>query len=149
MKITQRKLPGIGFRILSFIPAFNWISLLYIGLINSNTLNVICAIAYAVITFTVVSLSPLIWIVGIVHYAVTYRNLKKQIIGDTVKVTTQTKPTPILKKASVSNGLSDIVISEKKEYKQSIPVKPSHASESVKVSVSLENTSYTNFFKDM
>lgn len=149
MNNTQRKLPGIGFRILSFIPIFNWISLLYIGLINSNGLNIICAIAYAVITFTVVSLSPLIWIVGIVHYAVAYRNLKKDIIDDTVKATTQTMTTPILKNSSVSSEFSDIVISEKKEYKQSISVKPSYASESFEVSESHIKTSVSNGFSDV
>ena len=123
MKNTQRKLPGIGFRILSFIPVLNWISLLYIGLINSSTLNVICAVAYAVITFTDTSLSPLIWILGIVHYAVAYRNVKKQIIGDMEKSTTQTKTNSIHKNASVSNGVTDIVVSGEQEYKQSIPVK--------------------------
>ena len=149
MKNTLRKLPGIGFRILSFIPALNWISLLYIGLINSNTLNVIFAIAYAVITFTVISLSPLMWIVGIVHYAVAYRNVKKQIIDGMGKATTQTTTNPIHKNTSISNGFSDIVVSEEKEYKQSIPVKPSYASEGVKVSISIENTSNTKFFIDM
>lgn len=149
MKNTLRKLPGIGFRILSFIPVLNWISLLYIGLINSSTLNVICAVAYAVITFTVVSLSPFMWIVGIVHYAVAYRNVKKQIIGDTGKSTTQTRTTLIHKNTSVANGFTDIVVSGEQEYIQSIPVKPSYASEGVRVSVSLENTSDTKFFIDM
>ena len=149
MKNTLRKLPGIGFRILSFIPALNWISLLYIGLINSSTLNVICAVAYAVITFTDTSLSPLMWIVGIVHYAVAYRNVKKQIIGDTGKSTTQTRTTPIHKNTSVANGFSDIVVSGEQEYKQSIPVRPSYASEGVRVSVSPKNTSVANRFSDI
>lgn len=39
----RRKLPGKGFKILSFMPAFNWVSLLYLGLINSSTLNVFTA----------------------------------------------------------------------------------------------------------
>ena len=118
MKNTLRKLPGIGFRILSFIPALNWISLLYIDLINSSILNVICAVAYAVITFTDTSLSPLMWIVGIVHYAVAYRIVKKQIIGDTGKSTTQTRTTPIHNNTSVADGFSDIVVSGEQEYKR-------------------------------
>lgn len=89
------------------------------------------------------------WIVGIVHYAVAYRNVKKQIIGDTVKVTTQTRTNPIHKNTSIANGFSDIVVSGEQEYKQSIPVKPSYASEGFRVSVSLENTSDTKFFKDV
>jgi hypothetical protein len=118
MENTLRKLPGIGFRILSFIPALNWISLLYIDLINSSILNVICAVAYAVITFTDTSLSPLMWIVGIVHYAVAYRIVKKQIIGDTGKSTTQTRTTPIHNNTSVADGFSDIVVSGEQEYKR-------------------------------
>ncbi|MDQ1252752.1 MAG: TerB protein, partial [Euryarchaeota archaeon] len=149
MKNTQRKLPGIGFRILSFIPVLNWISLLYIGLINSSALNVICAVAYAVITFTDTSLSPLIWLLGILHYAIAYRNVKKQIIGDMGKSTTQTRINPIYKSASVSNGVTDIVVSNEQEYKRSIPEKPSYASEGVKVSVSPKNTSVSNGVTDI
>ena len=189
MKNTLRKLPGIGFRILSFIPVFNWISLLYIGLINSSTLNVICAVAYAVITFTDTSLSPLIWILGIVHYAVAYQIVKKRITGDTGNSTAQTSITTIPENTSVANdfsdivvsgeheekqsipampsnafegvkasvpenttvanGFSDIVVSGEYEEKQSIPIRPSHVSEDVSVPVSLENISYTKFFRDM
>jgi hypothetical protein len=149
MKNTQRKLPGIGFRILSFIPALNWISLLYIGLVNSSILNVIFAVAYAVITFTVISLSPLMWIVGIVHYAVAYRNLKKQIVGEMGESTTQTRTNPIHKNTSVANGFSDIVVSGKQEDKQSIPVKPSYASKDVRVSVSPKSTSVANRLSDI
>jgi len=149
MKNTLRKLPGIGFRVLSFIPAFNWISLLYIGLINSSTLNVICAVAYALITFTDISLSPLIWILGIVHYSVAYRNVKKQIIGDTRKSTTQTKTTPIHDIISASNGFSDIVVPGEQESKQSIPVMPSSALEGVRNDVSTKNTSAASGFPDI
>ena len=35
----MKKLPGKSIRILSFIPIFNWISLIYIGVINSNTMK--------------------------------------------------------------------------------------------------------------
>jgi hypothetical protein len=149
MKNTTRKLPGIGFRILSFIPVLNLISLFYIGLINSSNINVICAITYAVITFAFTSLTPLMWIVGIVHYDVAYRNVKKQIIGDTGKATTQKRTPPIHNKAFVSNGSSDIVVSEEQVYKQSIPVKPSYSLEDVKVLVSPENTPVSNGFSDI
>ncbi len=146
---TRRKLPGTGFRILSFIPAFNWISLLYIGLINSSILNVVFAIAYGLITFTVPSLSPLIWIVGIVHYASAYRIVKKRIIGDTGKFTTQTKTTPIHNSTSDGNGFSDIVVFGEQESKQSIPLMPSSASKDVRVSVSPKSTSVGNGFSDI
>jgi hypothetical protein len=148
MKNTLRKLPGIGFRILSFIPVFNWISLLYIGLINSSTLNVICAVAYAVITFTDTSLSPLIWILGIVHYAVAYQIVKKQISSDTGNSTAQTSTTTIHENTSVANDFSDIVVSGEQESKQSIPIRPSYALEDVSVSVSPKSTSATNGFSD-
>ncbi len=148
MKNTLRKLPGIGFRILSFIPVFNWISLLYIGLINSSTLNVICAVAYAVITFTDTSLSLLIWILGIVHYAVAYQIVKKQITVDTGNSTAQTSTTTIHENTSVANDFSDIVVSGEQESKQSIPAMPSNAFEDVKASVP-ENTTVANGFSDI
>lgn len=148
MKNTLRKLPGIGFRILSFIPVFNWISLLYIGLVNSSILNVICAIIYAVITFTDTSLSPLIWILGIVHYAVAYRIVKKQITGGTGDSTAQTRTTTIHENTSVANEFSDIVVSGEQESKQSIPAMPSNAFEGVKASVP-ENTTVANGFSDI
>ncbi|MCC4771299.1 hypothetical protein FXV91_14340 [Methanosarcina sp. DH2] len=146
---TRRKLPGKGFRILSFIPAFNWISLLYLGLINSSILNIVCAVAYGLITFTVPSLSPLIWIVGIVHYEVSYRIVKKQIISDTGKSTTQTKITPIHNSTSVSNGFSDIAVLKEQESKQSISAMPSYAPEDVRVSVSPNSTSIASRFSDI
>lgn len=146
---TRRKLPGNGFRILSFVPAFNWISLLYIGLINSNTLNVICAVAYAVISFTDTSLSPLIWILGIVHYSIAYRNVKKQIIGDTGKSTIQTSTKPIHKNTYVTNEFPVIVVSGEQESKQSISVRPSSTSEGVRDFVSPKNTSIANRFSDI
>ncbi|MFA0822711.1 MAG: TerB N-terminal domain-containing protein [Methanomethylovorans sp.] len=145
----RRKLPGKGFRILSFMPAFNWISLLYLGLINSSTLNVMCAIAYAVITFTNTSLSALIWILGIVHYDIAYRNVKTQIIGDSVKSTTQTKTTPIQNSTSVSNGFSDIVVPEEQELKQSISVMPSSVLEGVRGDFSPKSTSTASEFPNV
>lgn len=145
----RRKLPGKGFKILSFMPAFNWISLLYLGLINSSTLNVMCAIAYAVITFTNTSLSALIWILGIVHYEIAYRNVKTQIIGDSVKSTTQTKTTPIHNSTSRFNGFSDIVVPREQEEKQSIPVKPSSVLEGVKGAVSPRSTSTASEFPNV
>lgn len=146
---TRRKLPGKGFRILSFIPAFNWISLLYIGVINSSTLNVICAVAYAVISFTDTSLSPLIWILGIVHYAIAYRNVEKQILSDTGKSTIQTRTTSIHQNTSVTNGLPVIVVSEEHESKQSISVRSLSTSEDVRDFVSPKNNPIANRFSDV
>lgn len=79
MKKQEGKLPRKVWRVLSFIPAFNWISLLYIGIINSNNICIICGIIYGFITYTSVSLSPFIWIIGIVHYSIAYSSVKKRI----------------------------------------------------------------------
>ena len=79
MKSKAPKLPGKFCRVLSFIPWINWLSVLYIGIVNTNALHVICGIVYAVVTFAVPSTAPFLWIVGIVHYIFAYRSIKKRM----------------------------------------------------------------------
>ncbi len=57
-KITN-KLPGKGMRILSFIPVFNCFALIYIGGVNSNTVNVLCGVGYFVISIAIPDASAL------------------------------------------------------------------------------------------
>lgn len=79
MKKQEGKLPGKVWRVLSFIPALNWISLLYIGMINCNNIYIVCGIIYGIITYISVSLSSFIWIIGIVHYSIAYSSVKKRM----------------------------------------------------------------------
>ena len=72
-KQNNMKLPGAGLRLLSLIPAVNWISLIYIGLKYSSAINIICGVLYGVLTFAAPSLSAYLWVAVIIHYAITKR----------------------------------------------------------------------------
>lgn len=78
-KQKNEKLPGAGLRLLSLLPVFNWISLIYIGIRCSSSINVICGVLYGVLTFTVPSLAPYLWMIGIVQYAIVHGIAKKEI----------------------------------------------------------------------
>ena len=78
MENTANKLPGIIWRIVSFIPFVNWMALLYIGAINSNTANIICSLLYGIITFMEPSVSALLWLVTVIHYALAYNKVKQR-----------------------------------------------------------------------
>ncbi|WP_196297320.1 TerB N-terminal domain-containing protein [Methanosarcina barkeri] len=86
---------------------------------------------------------------GIVHYEVAYRTVKKQIIGDIERPTTQTRTNPIHNSTSISNEFSDIVVSKEQESKQSIPVMPSSTLEGVRDSVSTRKTSAASEFSNV
>ena len=92
MKSTAPKLPGKFCRVLSFVPWINWLSVLYIGIVNTNALHIICGIVYAVVTFAIPSTAPFLWIVGIVHYIFAYRSIKKRMnLAETLPVKPQEK----------------------------------------------------------
>lgn len=79
MKKENRKLPGLEWRILSFVPGINWISLIYIGWQNSSVMSVICGGIYGALTFAIPSVSAYLWIIAIIQYAFVYRKMKKFI----------------------------------------------------------------------
>jgi len=151
MRNATVKLPGKAWRIVSFIPALNWISLLYIGLINVNISNIICAIIYCVLTFAFPSISPLLWIVGIVHYAIAYGNIKKKNSG-VANFTSSRANSPSQRNYSQSSqnvrGFSDVTIAGATERRQVIPTRSAPVTGRVQVSISA-NTSQSKFFSDM
>lgn len=151
MRTTKNKLPGRACRIVSFIPALNWLSLLYIGVINANIANIICAILYCVLTFAFPSIAPLLWIVGIVHYAIVYDNIKKNNSGTAIFPSQQANSSfqrSYKQGTQNARGFSDVTISGTTEHRQAIPNRPTPNIPQVRVSFSA-NTSQDKFFSDM
>ena len=151
-KQNNMKLPGAGLRLLSLIPAVNWISLIYIGLKYSSAINIICGVLYGVLTFAAPSLSAYLWVAVIIHYAVVYRKMKKAIStqlipssqdpakdktdqpfvdvrskdGKAAKPAVEEKIQTV-QKANTSSGAigyTDMVLPGRDEKTQTIPLKP-------------------------
>lgn len=141
----RKKLPGKVWRVLSFIPALNWISLLYIGIVNSNKFCIICGAIYGVITYTNISLSTFIWILGVIHYAIAYSNVKRQMIEYNVYREMAENPfqqknvNKDVEKEYFEGLFSEIEIPGDVESKQTIPVRPSHIQERISVTFSANN----------
>lgn len=153
MKNKKNKLPGMGWRILSFIPALNWISLLYIGIINSSAVSVVCAITYCLATFVFPSLSFILWIVGIIHYHIAYCSMQNQKNKFMSIPTALPEFSPQYEDLQPSNteeirNFSDITISGEIEQRQTIPSRTIPANDLIHDPFSL-NSSQINFFSDM
>lgn len=146
-KITN-KLPGKGIRILSFIPVFNCFALIYIGAVNSNTVNMLCGAVYFIISIAIPNASAFFWIACIIHYSIAYRGVKKQMMNSTTipipfaNTVTYSKPT------KSEQQFSDITLSGVEECTQSIPTRLSGNSPSVSISFSYES-SQDKFFTNM
>ena len=146
MKSTTPKLPGKFCRVLSFIPWINWLSVLYIGIVNTNALHIICGIVYAVITFAVPSTAPVFWIVGIIQYIFAYRSIKKRMASaETLPVKPQEKAN-IHSPSPTAPGFSDMVLPGEPEKKQAVPARPQYSAPTVRVSI---HDPHEKFFADM
>lgn len=149
MKKNVKKLPGGGVRILSFIPALNCFALVYIGAINGNLVNVLWGCAYFLISMAVPNISPLFWMVGIIHYAVAYNGIKKQMTGTIAPKTSHYSSAPTCKnQPQPQQQFSEVTLSGDEEQTQAIPTRPSSSTPSVTISYSYE-TSQSKFFKNM
>ncbi|MEG1631855.1 MAG: TerB N-terminal domain-containing protein [Hydrogenoanaerobacterium sp.] len=149
MKKSVKKLPGAGVRILSFIPALNCFALVYIGVISANLANILCGCAYFVISVAVPDISPLFWMVSIIHYAVAYKGVKKQMIGTIAQKTPPSCLAPTYKNQSQPpHQFSEITLSGDEEQTQAIPTRSISSTPNVTISYSYE-TSQSKFFKDM
>lgn len=144
----MKKLPGKSIRILSFIPIFNWISLIYIGVINSNTMNIICGIIYGTITFTVPTASALCWIVGIVHYTIAYKLVKRPISDFPQEHSLQSTDQTKYNATPSESVFSDITLSGESERRQPIPVNSATPFEQAQITYSTSNPQ-SKFFHDM
>lgn len=151
-KQNNKKLPGAGLRLLSLIPVFNWISLIYIGIRYSSAINVICGVLYGVLTFAAPSFAAFLWMLVIVQYAVVHWKIKRTIgtqhipcsqdaaprkidqpfveirskDGKTINQTSKEKvqAVPKVNTASAAIGYTDMVLPGNEEKTQTIPLKP-------------------------
>lgn len=153
MNKPAKKLPGTGMRVLSFIPAVNWISLLYIGIVNSDVISILCGAGYGVLTFAFPSISPLLWFVGIIQYAIMYR-----IIRNKLGVFSQPPPTypnnPIPPQTQYQNiaanatSYTEVRLPGRPEQRQSIPARPQSGGYTAYPSM-YSGGSREKFFQDM
>lgn len=145
MKSTALRLPGKFCRMLSFIPWINWLSVLYIGIVNTNALHIICGIVYAVVTFAAPSTAPFLWVVGIVQYIFAYRSIKKRMIAAGILPIQSQKKVKIDSSSAPSN-FSDITLPGEPERKQTVPVRPQYPISTVSFSI---HSPHEKFFSDM
>ena len=146
MKSTTPKLPGKFCRVLSFIPWINWLSVLYIGIVNTNALHIICGIVYAVVTFAVPSTAPFLWIVGIVQYIFAYRSIRKRMTSAGVSSARPQEKANIHSPSPTAPGFSDMVLPGEPEKKQAVPARPQYSVSTVRVSI---HDPHEKFFADM
>ena len=82
MNKTTPKLPGTGMRILSFVPVVNCFVMIYLGISYADKLTLILGGAYFLISLIFPDVSPLIWLVVVIHYIIFYRQIKKKMMED-------------------------------------------------------------------
>ena len=83
-KEKNKKFPDMGKRIVSFIPAFNWIALIILGKQYTDKISLICGIIYGILTFMVPETSAYIWIIVMIQYMVVRQKMKKEFIRESV-----------------------------------------------------------------
>lgn len=71
----REKRVGFWLRVLSFVPVFNWASLIIAGKRYHHRVNLNCGIVYGLLTFAVPAFAAPLWIAGIIQYAVTQRKM--------------------------------------------------------------------------
>lgn len=81
----NKKPAGIGLRIFSFIPAFNWIALIVLGSRTSRPVNSVFGVLYGVVTFVwPQQLAFISWIVVIVHFSIAVHLEKRSFRADSL-----------------------------------------------------------------
>ena len=83
-KEKNKKFPDMGKRIVSFIPAFNWIALIILGKQYTDKISLICGIIYGILTCMVPETSAYIWIIVMIQYMVVRQKMKKEFIRESV-----------------------------------------------------------------
>ncbi len=148
MTKTTSKPPGKAWKTLSFIPALNWISVLYIGILTSNGITIIASIAYAIITFINPKMTIITWILCIVHYTIMVSYQKKQIAQTRNRSYNDHRYPPARvnsQKNHPQRTFSTIEIPGDTEHRQSIPQEPPN---NLQISYSF-NSSRDKFFQDI
>ena len=83
-KEKSEKFPNIGGRMVSFIPAFNWIALIILGKQYTDKISLVCGIIYGILTFMVPETSAYIWIIVMIQYTVVRQKIKRKLIRECV-----------------------------------------------------------------
>lgn len=111
----SEKLIYTGLKLLSFIPVFNWISLICIGKRYKSRISIICGIMYGIFTFMFPEIAVYLWIIVIVQYGIVRRKMKKFIFRqDTIEVQKVILNEEILSQNLVLNKESQKEIVDKK-----------------------------------
>lgn len=158
-------LPGKGSRILSFIPAINWISLIYLGGKCTHGVSIFCGAIYGVITFAAPSVAVFPWIITMIQYAATW-NTANRIPSPTPKKKPVTKATStqhsgftpqstvnaqpmyrsvVQPQTTPTRAYVDVVVSGNTEHRQTIPVSISP----IYSPYTSSDSSREKFFRDM
>ena len=148
MTKTTSKLPGKAWKILSFIPVLNCISVLYIGILAANGITIIASIAYTILTFTDPKTAFIAWILCIVHYSVMLNHLKKHMPQRRNRASYQHRSSVAYVNPPTARSqrtFSDIEIPGDTEHRQSIP---QESPDNLQISYSF-NSSRDKFFQDM
>ena len=128
----NKKLPGVGTRVLSFLPLLNFIALIILGIKTSTIVSFICGIIYCIVSFLNPETLAIFWIISIVQYDYTINKLecKKKYSALTAN----------------KEDFTDIILDGEEEYNQSIPIRNSTYSSDIRVSF---YDARNNFFEDM
>ena len=125
-KKDSKKRPGDGLRILSYLPAINWIALICVGFQNSSTFNVTAGVLYGILTFAVPKSAAILWIVSILQFALVSRSIQKR---DRQSAPPPSEPLPGPEprgeSAASEPGFASIVLPGDEERGQAIPARPS------------------------
>jgi hypothetical protein len=145
MNLKDKKLPGIAMRILSFVPVINCFIIIYLGMNYAEKFTFILGIAYFLISAIFPDISPIIWLICVIHYIIFYNQLKKKI-AEAKKIPTNNSAAKT-QQSNLNNrqSFSDVTISGTSENRQMIPQK---GSETIPLSVSFQNPR-DNFFEEM
>lgn len=158
-------LPGKGSRILSFIPAINWISLIYLGGKCYHGLSVFCGILYGIFTFAAPSVAAFPWMITTVQYAVAWNvtnrisppapkkkpvtkvtSSQQSVVIPQSTVNTQTAYRSTAQpKATSTRAYVDVVVPGSTEHRQMIPVSVSP----VYSAYTSSSSTHEEFFRDM
>lgn len=148
MNKTTPKLPGTGMRILSFVPVVNCFVMIYLGISYADKLTLILGGAYFLISLIFPDVSPLIWLVVVIHYIIFYRQIKKKMMEDRKVPSENITVKQIKNTLPEKQSFSDITITGEVENKQTIPEKGSSATIPFTVSVTYHNP-HEEFFEDI
>lgn len=122
--------------------------MIYLGISYADKLTLILGGAYFLISLIFPDISPLIWLVVVIHYIIFYRQIKKKMMEDRKVPSENITVKQIKNTLPEKQSFSDITITGEVENKQTIPEKGSSATIPFTVSVTYHNP-HEEFFEDI